>query len=76
MLVVAFRLYDLRQTGYIEREEVSILAYPGYEYVTGLNIFVTRESYCTRITLVQYQFDLTSLTKKSGGGDGFCLSSL
>ncbi|CAJ2663654.1 unnamed protein product [Trifolium pratense] len=31
----AFRLYDLRQTGYIEREEVSILACPGHKGSTN-----------------------------------------
>ena len=43
-----------RQTGYIEREEVSILACPGYEYVFSLNIFVIIELYCPRVPLLQF----------------------
>ncbi|XP_014633110.1 calcineurin B-like protein 10 isoform X1 [Glycine max] len=39
----AFRLYDLRQTGYIEREEVSILARPGYEYVRQMVVAILSE---------------------------------
>lgn len=44
LLAVVFRLYDLRNTGYIEREEVSILAmlaFPQYSSHTfyGLHQF-------------------------------------
>ncbi|KAL2337969.1 hypothetical protein Fmac_012415 [Flemingia macrophylla] len=39
----AFRMYDLRQTGYIEREEVSILACPGYEDVRQMVIAILSE---------------------------------
>ena len=47
-IAVTYRLYDLRETGYIEREEV--LEHPAFLFLLSKNVLVDLISICSHIT--------------------------